>query len=200
MKTERIIGEPLRTEWQRKWIGLQVTHPKIQKLADAAAGFCGRWVEQMPNERLLFIGGVSGTGKTHTAEAIISYCRQSCHLAMKNMPRNRTQTPSVASWRWPELANEFRDKNISALPDLFETDCILLDEVGAEDDPFKVVADKLCQALSRREQKFTVITSNLMPPAFAEIDPRIGDRFLRNAKVIDLTGVQSFTELLRMKR
>lgn len=180
------LNRPLGNAWQRKWIALEVTHPRLQKIGDAAEMFCARWLKQSP--LLLYICGPTGTGKTHVARAILRFCRASGSRA------SRTRMLSCADWRWPELADEFKAKNFSALEDLFTTDLVLLDDIGAEDDPFNVAADKLCQILSRREKKFTVITSNKAPEEFAVIDPRIADRFFRNSKIVDLTGASSYSQ------
>lgn len=180
------FNRPLANAWQRKWIALEVTHPRLQKLADAAEMFCARWLKQNP--LLLYICGPTGTGKSHVARSILRFCRASASRV------SRTRMLSVAAWRWPELADEFKTKNFSALEDLFATDLAILDDLGAEDDPFNIAAEKLCQILSRREKKFTVITSNKAPEEFAAIDPRIADRLFRNSEILDLAGVTSFAE------
>lgn len=185
-KMQTAFNRPLANEWQRKWIALEVTHPRLQKLADAAEMFCARWLKQNP--LLLYICGPTGTGKSHVARSILRFCRASASRV------SRTRMLSGADWRWPELADEFKAKNFSALEDLFTTDLVLLDDIGAEDDPFNVAADKLCQILSRREKKFTVITSNKAPEEFAVIDPRIADRLFRNSKIVDLTGASSYSQ------
>lgn len=190
---------PLRTPWQRKWFALEVTAPGVQGLADAAMSFCGRWVEQSNLNRLFYLFGPSGTAKTHVARAIYRYCRAAQMEAFRNMPRSRTTLPAVLYVHWPSVANEFREKNLSALPDLFAADCLVVDDFGAEDDPFKVVADKVCQVLSRRAGKFTVITSNKAPEEFADVDPRIGDRLFRDAEHFDLKGVPSYAEWVRLR-
>ena len=187
LMTPRAFNHPLANAWQRKWVALEVTHPRLQKLGDAAESFCSRWVNQDPV--LLYLCGPTGTGKSHVARAILRFCRASASRA------SRTRMLSSAAWRWPELADEFKAKNFSALDDVFTTDLAIIDDIGAEDDPFNVAADKLCQILSRREKKFTVITSNKAPEEFAAIDPRIADRMFRNSKIVDLAGVTSFAEL-----
>lgn len=198
VRPEPTFLRPLENAWQRKWLALEVTHERLVKLATEAMFFCQRWVQQSPEGRLLYIHGISGNGKTHVGEAIARYCRMSSHYALRAMPAHRTTMPSTGSYRWPELANDFRNKNESVLPDLFEADCLFLDDVGAEDDPWKVVLDKFYQVLSRRENKFTVITSNIAPPDWATQEPRITDRLLRNSVIVDLKGVPSYAEWLRL--
>jgi hypothetical protein len=38
--------KPLKTEWQRKWLGLDVTRPEIQQAADAVEKWAGRFARQ----------------------------------------------------------------------------------------------------------------------------------------------------------
>lgn len=186
--------------WQRKWLAMGVTHPCVQLLANAAEAFCFDWVIQSPGPRLLYIHGATGTGKSHVGRKIADFCRCSAHLALKNMATTRSTMPSTGSYRWPELANEFREKNLGALRDLFEADFLFLDDAGAEDDPFNVVLDKFYQVLSRREKKFTVITSNISAHEWSSRDPRIMDRLMRNSKIVDLADVPSYAAWLRINK
>lgn len=94
---------------------------------------------------------------------------------------------------WPEVANELNEKNFSSMQGLMDHELIVLDDVGAENDPWKVCADKLCQIMSRRESKFAVVTTNAAPDKWTEVfDGRITDRFLRNSVLVDLSGVPSY--------
>lgn len=200
VKIEPEFIRPLESAWQRKWLAMEVTHPRVQHLANAATAFCAAWINQDVGPRLLYLHGKTGTGKSHLGRKLEVYCRGSVHLALKNMPPGRDSMPSTGSFRWPELANEFREKNLSALPDLFAADFLFLDDVGAEDDPFKVVLDKFYQVLSRRENKFTVITSNISAPEWSAFDPRITDRLMRNSKLVDLQDVPSYAEWQRNRK
>lgn len=94
---------------------------------------------------------------------------------------------------WPEAAAQFGDKNFSVMQDAIENELVILDDIGAENDPWKVCADKLCQILTRRERQFSIVTTNIQPAEWPQrFDGRINDRLLRNSTVIDLTGVPSF--------
>lgn len=184
---------PLRTEWQRTWLGLDVVHPNIQGMADAAADFCGRWIQNTPRPGLLVLVAKTGTGKTHTARVIHRFCTGAARHAFDQRKWGTEKVPSTFYLSWPVAANQFNDKNLSAMTDAAETDLLVLDDVGAENDPWKICADKLCQILSRRERKFTVLTTNILPAAWSEsFDTRITDRLLRNSQVVDLTGVPSY--------
>lgn len=80
------------------------------------------------------------------------------------------------------------------MEDLYGYDFLALDDIGAENDDFKVATDKLCMVLTRREKKHTLITTNISMDAWAQrFDARVEDRLLRNAEVVDMNEVPSFS-------
>ena len=79
-------------------------------------------------------------------------------------------------------------------------DFLRLDDVGAEDDPFGEVKAVFYQVLSRREDKFTFMSSNLAAPEWSAKDPRITDRLLRNSVTLDMRDVPSYAEWLRVNQ
>lgn len=185
--------KPLKTAWQRHWLDLEVTHPAVQEMASAAERFCADWFRNTAIQPLLVICGDTGTGKSHTARVIARFGLSGAMAAFGAGGWGRVKVPATVFIPWPEAANQFAEKNLSAVDMALEHELVVLDDVGAENDPFKICADKLCQILSRRERRFTVLTTNLAPAAWAEaFDTRITDRLLRWSQVIDLTGVPSF--------
>lgn len=81
------------------------------------------------------------------------------------------------------------------MDDAFENDLVILDDIGAETDQYKsgIPNDKLCQILSRREKRFTVVTTNIAPQNWMErFDGRINDRLCRNSVILDISGVPSY--------
>lgn len=184
---------PCATPWQRKWLELDVVHPRIQEMATAAEAFCRNWVSNEKSPGLLVLCGNTGTGKTHTARAISHYCTKASMTAFERGAWGTRSLPSTFYLAWPEAANQFNDKNFSAITDATENDLVTLDDVGAENDPWKICADKLCQILSRRENKFTVLTTNIQVEDWpAVFDVRISDRLWRNSKVVNLAAVPSY--------
>lgn len=78
------------------------------------------------------------------------------------------------------------------MEDAFNSDLVIIDDVGSENDPWKVCADRFCQILSRREKRFTVITTNVKPEQWAErFDGRISDRLMRSSVVVSI-GATSY--------
>lgn len=94
---------------------------------------------------------------------------------------------------WPRISDSFYKGEFGIVDDMLETDLLFLDDLGAERDPKLLAQDKLCQVLSKRERKHTVVTTNIQPQHWIERwEERIADRLLRNSVVIDLTEVPSF--------
>lgn len=186
---------PLKTSWQRKWLRLDAVSPELQTLADAAEAFCARWVKNDKSKTLLVIVGTFGSGKTHTAKAIGSFCTAAALNAFEKGGWDKLGSlPSTIFISWPSVASEFNEKNFSVMDDAIKSALTILDDIGAENDPWKICADKLCQILSRREKMFTVVTTNIEPAAWAsKFDGRIEDRLLRNSIVIDISNVPSFS-------
>lgn len=188
-----LVKNPLKTKWQQKWIRLDVVHPLLQIAGDEAENFCARWFNNSPKNSLLVIVGTYGSGKSHTAAAIFRFCLNAAMRSYELRKWPGSQFPTCHYLRWPEVVSQFEQKNTSAMTDALETSLLVLDDIGADHDPWKVAADKLCQILSRRERMFTVATTNIQPGEWAErFDGRIADRLLRNSVVVDLTGVPSF--------
>lgn len=168
--------------------------PLIQELADQAESFCSRWHHNTPAPSLFILVGGYGCGKTHTAKAIAKFCRFDSLTAFETNAWGNTQVPRVTFMSWPEIANEISDNKNEWLADAVDCELLVLDDVGAENDPWKRCADKLCQILSRREKKFTVLTTNIKPESWpTQFDGRITDRFFRHSAVVDLSGLKSFS-------
>ena len=58
--------------------------------------------------------------------------------------------PSQTFAFWPEIVTELRRKDESSMQDLMECDLVIIDDIGADDDPWKQGADGLCKILTRR--------------------------------------------------
>lgn len=187
------IQRPLRTNWQQKHVALDVFHPAIQQLGDAAEKFCGNFYANDIHPSLLVMIGDNGFGKTHTLKSIHRFCSMAAQAAFDKGNWGKDKVPSTKYVNWPEVCAEFEKKNDSALPELFAVDLLCIDDIGAESDPWGNCKDKLCQVLTRREQKFTAVTTNIVPENWAtRFDNRINDRLIRNASHILIEGVGSY--------
>lgn len=175
----------------QKFIGLDCYHTAIEKMGTEARKFTSRWFRNEPNPSLLVLAGHTGCGKSHTLNAIVRFARSGTHTAWEIGKWNGV--PSVTYLHWPSAVDSLRKNDDSWLADAFNAGLLALDEVGGADDPWQNGTDKLCQILSRRENKFTVLTTNIKPASWEEqFDVRIADRFLRNSSIVDLSQVQSY--------
>ena len=170
---------PCATAWQRKWLRLDVTCPEVQEMATE----CERWLLRyyLGNTRksLLVLAGHTGCGKTKTAYKVAEWARGA--------------GGTIVVESWPEVADGFKEGCYGVIGDMIEAGLLILDDVGAEHDPSKNGQDKLCQILSRRERKQTLITTNIAPDQWMEFfEARITDRLFRNSVHVDLSGAPSF--------
>ena len=145
---------------------------------------------------MLVITGQSGCGKTRVAGAIYEFCNA---VAFDAYCQNKgwgkaDHTPYVHFDSWSRINAAISNRNEEPLKDLFDADCLVIDDIGAETDSFKVGADRLCQVLSKREREFTVITTNIPSDQWAErMDSRISDRLLRNSVVVEMGECPSYS-------
>lgn len=182
---------PCETDWQRRFLGLDVTHPQVQAVATEVEAWCGRVIRNRTTNSLLVLAGVSGTGKSHAAKCACNFLQAANMWALDHEFYDHPL--DVALYRWPEVADGFKNGDFSILEDLFSLDAIILDDVGAEHDPSSLATDKLCQVFTRRETKFTLLTTNILPEHWAQrFDARVADRLLRNSVIVDLKDVDSY--------
>jgi len=182
---------PCKTDWQKKWLALDCHYEAIQGLATTAENFCKRYYHSKIYPSLLVLVGNPNSGKTHTAKKIYQWANA---ISMKQREDKGFPEPqSTLFICWPEIVDEFKDGLYGVTKDMINVDLLCIDDIGADHDPSKSAANKFCQVLSRREKKFTVITTNIpvsdWPEAF---DARIFDRLFRNSEVIDLFSVPSY--------
>jgi len=109
------------------------------------------------------------------------------------------RVPSSTFTRWPEFVDDLRTWQRSGtgrhlgFDEMVVSDLLTIDDIGADDDPWKGGSDKLCQLLTRREKEFTVVTTNIEPAHWPEkFDIRIADRLMRNSEVVNLFGLESY--------
>lgn len=194
---------PCETKWQQKWLGLEVTHPAVQEVATEAEKFCGRWFSNNRSKSLFVLVGDTGTCKTHIAEAVFKFCRAAAMKAFDSGKHGETVIPSALFIPWPQTVAKFGDKQVAnqIVDDAISCTLRIIDDIGAGTDPWQDANDRLCQILSRVEDKFTVVTTNVDVSEWAaKFGIRISDRLLRNSVVKSLRGVPSYAMWKRTQR
>ena len=191
------VPNPFNTPWQAKFLQMNCIHPKLQEAATAIEHFCHRWIMGNHDQSILVLVGYPGCGKTHLLKAVERFSRGAQSLAHKKRSERvrdvLSKVPSVMYAFWPAMAGELSKGRDWPLQDATDADLLLWDDLGAENDPWKNIADGACQILSRRERKFTVVTTNIKPDQWPErFDERISDRLFRNSVIVDLSEVPSY--------
>lgn len=141
----------------------------------------------------MLIYGENGTGKTHSAKAVWKWIQQ-IGPSIQFMRRAGFVSYAMGQyWEWPRLLDMLKEGQWHIIEEATEADLLIIDELGGGHDPSFVGVDKLCQLLSARERKWTLITTNIMPDAWEQkFDRRIASRFVRNSELIDLSGLKDY--------
>ena len=183
----------VKPEWLKKWLRLENRHPRIQKVEKEVGEFCRDVWESPGHGRLLVLYGDNGTGKTHCAKAVHRWIGHVGHTKQWVEQTGVISSLKSLMWFWPEFLDALKNGQWDITADCLATPVLILDEVGGDHDPSKVGADKLCQILSRRENRWTLLTTNVKPEAWAErFDERIASRLARNSRIVNLEGVPDF--------
>jgi DNA replication protein DnaC len=183
----------LATEWQRKHLGLYVTHPTVQEAASACSNLARMIAKLDTFKPLVVLAGNPGCGKTALLKRMATWARSQSFSIMEEIWKYRRGPLTSLRVSWPEVCDDFKAGEYGVIRDLMETDFALIDDIGAEHDPSRNGVDKLCQIFSRRENKWTLVTTNIEPSAWGtRFDARIEDRLLRRSTVVDMFQVPSF--------
>lgn len=139
------------------------------------------------NPRWLSLVGNSGTGKTFLAEKVYQSAR--CN---PDLTTHRELINPVLKVFWPKLLSQLRDGDYYRIRDLTDANFVFIDEIAVEHDPSGFGKDKLCELLSSRVNKWTILTSNLTLEKLAQIDTRISSRMIRGGSVVVETNAIDF--------
>lgn len=130
--------------------------------------------------RWLSFVGKSGTGKTFLAKLVYE-----AMFELRPNLRSHKTLISGCQWAfWPNICNKLRNREWWLLDTLSDANLCFIDEVCCEYDPSGMLREKLCEILSRRVGKWTLLTSNLTLAKLGEIDLRIPSRMIRGNSVV----------------
>lgn len=149
--------------------------PVLEGMLAASVRFLNDIWEQRRAHWLSFCGS-SGTGKTFLAKMIQAELPAGLHY-------HSSLKDGVAFYCWPDVLTKLRNKAYYIEEDFRDATFAVLDDIGADRDPTGFAADSLYRMLNGREQKWTVITSNLTMEKLAEVDTRIVSRLVRHFNV-----------------
>lgn len=146
------------------------------------------------------IFGDNGTGKTRMAKLISRWAQR---VAIK-LPlvtdqlgtQGNMSIPSVSFASWPDVVDGFKRDEWQLLEDLQAATMLIIDDIGAEHDPSKIGVEKLYVLLNRREFRWNVFSTNVIPEQWPEkFERRIASRLFRNAHHIDLSQVPDYSTI-----
>lgn len=193
-------GLPLLNDpWQQKWLGLAVSHPKVQEASDAVKSFAFDWFRHKRPRRLV-LTGQSGCGKTDLAKSLFRYANAASMLSWER--GHWRSTPGCSFLLWQEVCDRLEDSKASMvdiLSDAIHETLLIVDDIGAESDRFKSGkgTDALGYLLTRRQDAgFTMLTTNVPSSGWgARWDSRVEDRLLRDSTVIDMGECPSWSSI-----
>lgn len=182
-----------RKGWQDRWLKLNRHHPKMNELANEVQRWCGQCVRNHRNSPLLIVVGDNGSAKTHALKAAHAFIKSASMTGWEM--RGWSKPIETMYFDWEHLA-QTEDELI--LKSAAECNALFLDDIGAETDRFKsgLPTERLRHLLGERENKFTMITTNIWPKQWpSRWDARVNDRLLRKSRIVKLDGVPSFATL-----
>ena len=165
-------------------------------MAKEVERWCGGVLARPGEGRLLVLAGTNGTGKTHAAKAANRWIQDFARGKQWQSSPGVWKSIESAFWHWPRLLDLLKGGEWGIVDDMISVPALVIDELGGGHDPSMVGVDKLCQILSKREKKWTVITTNFPPSTWAQkFDERVNSRLFRNSTVVDLADVPDYSTL-----
>jgi DNA replication protein DnaC len=137
--------------------------------------------------------GENGSGKTHIARHVRAWASAVTLMLPPVDAAVGVKMPDVCMVSWPAVVDGFKQREFSVMEDLLDCSLCILDDIGAEHDPSGFGKEQLCLLLSRREFRWTLITTNIQPGAWPTVfERRIASRLVRGAEHVDLSKVPDY--------
>jgi DNA replication protein DnaC len=130
-----------------------------------------RLVKEFPSERGLLFMGPTGVGKTHLAVSIIR------GLIQKGVPGVFSEFGSLLKQIQDSYNPISKSSELKVLAPIYETDILVLDELGAT-IPTDWVRDTMYQIINKRynDKKLTILTTNYSDARRSDKDQVLEDR------------------------
>ncbi len=184
MREHSMKAAPVNIEAAEKQFRFR-THndPMLRMMLEETLKFYSEIRADKPARWLSFIG-VSGTGKTHL-------CKRLYNIVSKTRQFQTTVEGNEFSYPddfilWPQLAGELQTgENPADYYHAPRTKFLAIDDIGAIRDSTGHITSKLVQLLCQRDNRWTVITSNMTIEAIEKkIDGRVASRLIRGNNVL----------------
>lgn len=172
---------------------MQTNHKQLKELETAVFNLCAEYARSPKRGYRMVIYGNNGTGKSHAAKAIFGWAsRMAINLPLVSGDTGM-RLATVGLYNWPSVVKSLKGGNWEILEELIPHEMLIIDDLGAENDPSKIGIEHLYLLMERREHKWTIITTNVAPDAWeSKFEKRIASRFLRNCKHVALDEVPDF--------
>jgi hypothetical protein len=156
--------------------------PELEKLVVETAKFILELKSRSTSRpRWLSLVGRNGCGKTMAAKRVWRWWNRGG--SQYECPQTGAMLSTPGEFvRWDVLVEELRGLRFGWFSDLKRVPFLVLDEVGG--NLSDMLAEKLSELLGARVGRWTLITSNLFGKDFAQIDPRISSRLIRDGNVL----------------
>lgn len=184
-----------KTGFNQKWFGLDAVSPGIESMCRQGELFCVRFMKRETSARTLVISGKTGIGKTKIAKGIYRWA-QHASVTLWDQGHWSPEPPTATYVHWPSICDGFKDGDYNIMDEMRKADLLVIDDIGSEHDPSKNALVKLCQVLTDRDSKFTVVTTNMNPDQWDNcFDLRVADRLRRNSLIIDLRDETPYSQI-----
>lgn len=179
-----------------RWFGMEISDREVFRMTQAAEQFAKGCIGNRKDAPKTFVlSGKNGTGKTKILRGMHRYF-DAARITCYEMGLWAKAPPQVDFVEWVRVAqvDPFEDERY--FEELCQPDILLLDDIGAETDPFKSATanSNLALLLGRREPKWTALTTNILPEDWvARWGKRVTERLHRHSTIVTIRKATSWS-------